>query len=745
MPTTHYSLRTLRSPVEGESRTLCNKDYVVISVVALVQGVRHAGGSPSPELVLAEAFGRHVETWNGRPLVVNHPVNAKGQAVLASSPDILESSYLGTLMGAKVEDGKLIVEAWLDVGAVEASESDSVIDMWKRLVSGETVEVSVGAIVYTKRGDGEFEGKKYSGSWDIVIPDHLAFLDGGQIGACSVEDGCGTFRTHSVGSVRLSNGVREKMRGALKTVSSHELYSPDQPRDKQGQWTSGGSDDSNSTSEENLIEVGNNKIIGNKLSTEQVDALSLEELQALFASGAADKVKVEGVKDYTLGEIEELVSLMEPYGDSRDDMNLKDIVELFKNGAMPTHKDFLENKDGKQSWDTDKKSWVKRGNKTDMVKGTTKRVACDCGDKKGLVAGRSDAAQVETGKAWARMLWNADTFDHDRRSVMQRALTDKFGSMKGSYVVTFNDKKVVYEQYDGNRFALYEMSYESDSENNIMLSGEPQEVVLQSKTVSVSSVQKEGKTMSKALQSLAAKSKKAEEEDKIDGGADEEDEDVNGNIKKKGTKKKMSSEVEYPTHIIALAEKLDAAETLEDIAKALEGSTPGKKLRAAMKVCDSARKQAIKVIRASTGGKGFTDDMLTDMSFEALQQTAVAFLAADRRAEEVLSADADLEEGGEELAEGEELEVEDEDEDGEVEGLSAIMDLEGQAERLNAPPPKKKVIAPAKTARLAAPGKASYGGRAAAGSGGHGRPPAAPNIFNFDDNGDFIGKTQKAS
>jgi hypothetical protein len=605
MPTTRYSLRTLRSPVEGESRTLCSKDYIVISVVALVEGVRHAGGSPSPELVLAEAFGRHVETWNGRPLVVNHPVNAAGKAVLASSPDILESSYLGTLMGAKVEDGKLIVEAWLDVNAIEASQSDAVIDMWKRLVDGETVEVSVGAIVYTKRGDGEFEDKKYSGSWDIVIPDHLAFLDGGQIGACSVEDGCGTFRTHSVGSVRLSSGARKKMAGALKTVKS-----------------------------------------------------------------GAVSVASEG--------------------------------------------------DG------------------------TKREACDCGDKKGLVAGQVAEAQVKTGKAWARMLWNAETFDHDRRSAMQRALTEKFGSMKSAYVVTFNDTKVVFEQFCTDRFALYEMEYESDGENNITFSGDAVEVVLQSKTVPVAG-NKGKKEMSKALQSLAAKSKgKAkdqDEEDAEDGADDESTENADGTKKKSG-KKKMSSEVSVPTHILSLAEKLDEAETLEDIAKALDGTGPGKKLRSAMKVCESARKQAIKVIRSSAGGKGFTDDMLADMSFEALQQTAVAFLAADRRAEEVLAADAGLDEGEELEEEGEELE---EVEDGEVEGLSAIMDLEGQAERLNAPPPKKKTGVPAKTARLAAPGKASYGGRAAAGGGGHGRPPVAPNIFNFDDNGDFIGKDQNPS
>lgn len=206
--------------VDGESRTLCGRDYIVVPVVALVEGVRHAGGSPSPELVMSDAFGRHVETWNGRPIVVNHPVNARGVAVLAGSPEVLESSYLGDMRNSRIEDGKLLTEAWLDLTAIASSENEAVTDIWKRLVSGETIEVSVGAIVYTKSEEGTFSNKKYSGRWDIVIPDHLAFLDGDQIGACSVEDGCGTFRTQTAGHVRLSEGIRMAAKSAMKTVSS---------------------------------------------------------------------------------------------------------------------------------------------------------------------------------------------------------------------------------------------------------------------------------------------------------------------------------------------------------------------------------------------------------------------------------------------------------------------------------------------------------------------------------------------
>lgn len=224
MATLTPSLRTLKKSIEGDTRTLCGRDYIVIPVVALVEGVRHAGGSPAPELVLAEAFGRHVDTWNGRPIVVNHPTNSDGYSVLASSPDVLESCYLGELMNAKVQNGKLIVEAWLDVAAITLSKSTIVQDMWQRLLEGKVVEVSVGAIVYTKAEKGKHSGKQYSGKWDIVIPDHLAFLDENQIGACSVEDGCGTFRTQNAGGVQLSEGLRmaNKNSVSVKTIRATE-------------------------------------------------------------------------------------------------------------------------------------------------------------------------------------------------------------------------------------------------------------------------------------------------------------------------------------------------------------------------------------------------------------------------------------------------------------------------------------------------------------------------------------------
>ena len=219
--------RGTNDTVDGELRSLKGRDFIVIPVVALVEGVRHAGNAAHPELVPARAFGRYVGTWNGRPVVVDHPVNAEGYAIMAHDVEVLERSYLGEIMNAHIDDGKLLVEVWLDTEAIKVCSSDLVAEMWKRLTKGEVVEVSVGAIVETIEKEGKYLGKKYKGEWDRVYPDHLAFLSGNQIGACSIEDGCGTFRVQSVCNVRLSEKLRMAVRGKMKTVGSRALDGSD--------------------------------------------------------------------------------------------------------------------------------------------------------------------------------------------------------------------------------------------------------------------------------------------------------------------------------------------------------------------------------------------------------------------------------------------------------------------------------------------------------------------------------------
>ncbi len=185
--------RSFRGAVSGAIREAKfeDRDYLVVPVVALVEGVIHPVNSEDPELVLAEEFSKVPEGWNGEPVTWDHP-SLNGKKVSANEPLVLERMAFGQLFHTKVKKNKLATEAWLDLEkAGQLEEAGKVI---ARLRAAETVEVSVGVFVETEEQSGERDGKKYSGIWRNIVPDHLALLPEGTIGACDVGMGCGAPR-----------------------------------------------------------------------------------------------------------------------------------------------------------------------------------------------------------------------------------------------------------------------------------------------------------------------------------------------------------------------------------------------------------------------------------------------------------------------------------------------------------------------------------------------------------------------
>lgn len=201
-------MHLLRGALDGsvETAKLNGREYLIVPVVAMVEGVLHAANADAPELVPVSAFGRIPDSWNGRPVVVDHPANADGVAISASQPSVLSEVYLGQMMNAVVDGSKLRVEAWIDLTG--AAASDVTTKMLARIANEEVIEVSVGAYVMTRAEKGEFQGKSYSAVWEMCIPDHLAFLSTAE-GACSIADGCGTFRTDAARSLAFSVNARK--------------------------------------------------------------------------------------------------------------------------------------------------------------------------------------------------------------------------------------------------------------------------------------------------------------------------------------------------------------------------------------------------------------------------------------------------------------------------------------------------------------------------------------------------------
>ena len=170
-------------------------EHTVIPVIALVEGVHRASNSPSPELALASEFGKHPQSWTGRPVTLDHP-ERDGSKVSANSPDVLEEDSFGMVFNTTVESSKLKMEAWINPERVMALGGEFQ-DTVTALEAGEVIEVSTGFFLSLDPSEGRFNGEAFEGIWRDIVPDHLAILPPGKTGACSIADGCGTNRMNS--------------------------------------------------------------------------------------------------------------------------------------------------------------------------------------------------------------------------------------------------------------------------------------------------------------------------------------------------------------------------------------------------------------------------------------------------------------------------------------------------------------------------------------------------------------------
>lgn len=172
--------------VSARSATFEGREFLVVPVVMLVEGVIHAANAPAAELVTQDEFTRAPQGWDGRPLYHGHPMR-DGQSVSGNRRDILESERIGFILGTQIKNNKLTTEAWVDVERC-ASIAPRLLE---RIRAKEDIEISVGVFVDAEAATGTFNGQRYSGKWTGIVPDHLALLPEDQTGACSRQMGCG--------------------------------------------------------------------------------------------------------------------------------------------------------------------------------------------------------------------------------------------------------------------------------------------------------------------------------------------------------------------------------------------------------------------------------------------------------------------------------------------------------------------------------------------------------------------------
>jgi len=172
---------------------LNGRKYLVVPVVALMEGVIHAVNAETPEFVPGDVLKRAAASWIGKPVTLGHPAKA-GKQCSASDAVIRKDSGIGVIWKSEYQDNgrRLLQEAWIDEEKAKLLHPK----MYDSLAGGNTEEVSVGAMVVANAVGGSHNGKMYKGAWLETSGDHLAFLPGGR-GACSCEMGCGTHRAAS--------------------------------------------------------------------------------------------------------------------------------------------------------------------------------------------------------------------------------------------------------------------------------------------------------------------------------------------------------------------------------------------------------------------------------------------------------------------------------------------------------------------------------------------------------------------
>lgn len=170
---------------EVRTEQLDGKEWLVAPCVAIVAGVLNGLLVPADEIMISTM------SWNGRSIPVHHP-----NTDTANEPMTVQNQVIGYFYAANFDTDRLKGEMWLDVAKAQNLGGDAATVI-EAVQNGEMVEVSTAYWAYTTSQSGEYNGVPYSGITTHILPDHIAVLPG-DIGACSINDGCGLNRNREM-------------------------------------------------------------------------------------------------------------------------------------------------------------------------------------------------------------------------------------------------------------------------------------------------------------------------------------------------------------------------------------------------------------------------------------------------------------------------------------------------------------------------------------------------------------------
>ena len=182
-----YLIANVDTKAEIEYKNYEGVEHLVVPVIAAQQGVMNNLFYPANE------FSDWLETWNDVPVPISHP-KVNNVAVSAKTPRIQELTSVGRFFNVEfTKDNKLKGKIWINTDKVKKLNAEYILDRFK---NNEIMEVSTGLYSNVEMVSGEYNGKNYDAIVRNIRPDHLALLPN-EIGACSVEDGCGAMRNNN--------------------------------------------------------------------------------------------------------------------------------------------------------------------------------------------------------------------------------------------------------------------------------------------------------------------------------------------------------------------------------------------------------------------------------------------------------------------------------------------------------------------------------------------------------------------
>lgn len=165
------------------NETKDGKSFLVVSGIPLQEQVLNN------YLVPGEEISHFVEAWNGSPITLRHPQQNNGSANVPN-PDV---PIIGRFYNVSFDGKRMTGEYWFDDQLLQTHAPVT----RSKIIAGQTVETSTGYWADEENVNGDYGGKAYEIIHRNLRPDHIALLPD-EVGACSVQDGCGVNRNQVI-------------------------------------------------------------------------------------------------------------------------------------------------------------------------------------------------------------------------------------------------------------------------------------------------------------------------------------------------------------------------------------------------------------------------------------------------------------------------------------------------------------------------------------------------------------------